>query len=395
MVLLIIVVATALAFDFTNGFHDTGNAMAPSIASGALKPKTAVALCASLNLVGAFLSTAVAATIAKGLVQSGLVTLELVFAGLVGGIVWNLLTWLLGIPSSSSHALIGGIVGAMLAAVGGHGVIWSGVVSKVLVPAMLAPLIAGIVAGVGSWLVYRTVHNVPEERTNKGFMYGQIGSASLISLAHGTNDAQKTMGVIFLALISYGAVDKSETVPPLWVIVSCAIAIALGTYLGGWRIIRTLGKGLVDIKSPQGMAADSSSAAIILLSSHFGYALSTTHVATGSILGSGVGKPGAEVRWGVAGRMATAWLITLPAAGTVGAITYYLVHSIGGLAGGLIGLALLIITSGLIYLRSRKAPVTHKNVNDEWPGGPGGDVESGSTASSAEATAKATQPTAR
>jgi PiT family inorganic phosphate transporter len=366
--LLIIVVVTALGFDFTNGFHDTGNAMATSIASGALKPKIAVALSASLNLVGAFLSTAVAATIAKGLVDSHLVTLELVFAGLVGGITWNLLTWLLGIPSSSSHALIGGIVGAMIAAVGGHGVIWKGLVSTVLIPAVLAPVIATAVAAIGTWLVYRAVRRVPEERTNTGFRYGQIGSASLVSLAHGTNDAQKTMGVIFLALIAYGSADAKSSLPPFWVIVSCAAAIALGTYLGGWRVIRTLGKGLVEIQSPQGMAAESSSAAIILLSSHFGYSLSTTHVATGSILGSGVGKPGAEVRWGLAGRMATAWLVTLPSAGIVGAGTYFIVHGIGGFAGASIGFALLVIVSGLIYLQSRKAPIDHKNVNDEWEG---------------------------
>jgi PiT family inorganic phosphate transporter len=366
--LLVTVVVTALAFDFTNGFHDTGNAMATSIASGALKPKTAVALSASLNLVGAFLSTAVAATIAKGLVDAGLVTLELIFAGLVGGIAWNLLTWLLGIPSSSSHALIGGIVGAMVAAVGGHGVIWKGLVSTVIIPAVCAPLIALLVASVGTWLVYRTVRGVPEERTDKGFRYGQIGSASLVSLAHGTNDAQKTMGVIFLALISYGAASKSDTMPPLWVIVSCAVAIALGTYIGGWRVIRTLGKGLVEIKSPQGMAAESSSAAIILLSSHFGYSLSTTHVATGSILGSGVGKPGAEVRWGVAGRMAVAWLITLPAAGFVGAMTYFLVHAIGGYPGPIVGFLFLVGVSTAIWLQSRKAPIDHKNVNAEWEG---------------------------
>jgi PiT family inorganic phosphate transporter len=366
--LLIIVVVTALAFDFTNGFHDTGNAMATSIASGALKPKAAVALSASLNLVGAFLSTAVAATIAKGLVDSHLVTLELVFAGLVGGITWNLLTWLLGIPSSSSHALIGGIVGAMIAAVGGHGVIWKGLVSTVLIPAVLAPVIATCVAAIATWLIYRVVRGVPEERTNTGFRYGQIGSASLVSLAHGTNDAQKTMGVIFLALIAYGAADSKSSLPPFWVIVSCAAAIALGTYLGGWRVIRTLGKGLVEIQAPQGMAAESSSAAIILLSSHFGYSLSTTHVATGSILGSGVGKPGAEVRWGVAGRMATAWLVTLPSAGIVGAVTYFIVHGIGGYAGASIGFALLIVVSGLIYLQSRKAPIDHKNVNAEWEG---------------------------
>ena len=366
--LLIIVVVTALAFDFTNGFHDTGNAMATSIASGALKPKVAVLLSASLNLVGAFLSTAVAATIAKGLVQSGLVTLELVFAGLVGGITWNLLTWLLGIPSSSSHALIGGIVGAMIAAVGGHGVIWRGLVSTVLIPAVMAPVIAMLVATVGTWLVYRITRGVPEERTDAGFGYGQIGSASLVSLAHGTNDAQKTMGVIFLALISYGAASKSDTMPPFWVILSCALAIALGTYLGGWRVIRTLGKGLVEIKSPQGMAAETSSAAIILLSSHFGYSLSTTHVATGSILGSGIGKPGAEVRWSVAARMAVAWLITLPSAGLVGAITYFIVHGIGGWAGISIGFLMLVGVSAAIWLQSRKAPIDHKNVNAEWEG---------------------------
>jgi PiT family inorganic phosphate transporter len=362
--LLIIVVVTALAFDFTNGFHDTGNAMATSIASGALGPKTAVTLSASLNLVGAFLSTAVAATIAKGLVQAGLVTLEIVFAGLVGGIVWNLLTWLLGIPSSSSHALIGGIVGAMLAAVGGHGVIWKGLVSTVLIPAALAPFIAGLVATIGTWLVYRAVKGVPEARTDRGFRYGQIGSASLVSLAHGTNDAQKTMGVIFLALISYGAASKTDTLPPFWVILSCAAAIAAGTYLGGWRVIRTLGKGLVEIKSPQGMAAETSSAAIILLSSHFGYSLSTTHVATGSILGSGVGKPGAEVRWGVAGRMAAAWLITLPSAALVGAVTYF----ITGYAGAAVGFLLLVAAAGAIWLQSRKAPIDSNNVNDEWEG---------------------------
>ena len=366
--LLTIVVITALAFDFTNGFHDTGNAMAPSIASGALTPKVAVALSASLNLVGAFLSTAVAATIAKGLVQSGLVTLELVFAGLVGGIVWNLLTWLLGIPSSSSHALIGGIIGAMIVAVGGHGVIWKGVVSTVIIPALCAPLIACLVASVGTKLVYRFVRGVPEDRTDRGFRYGQIGSASLISLAHGTNDAQKTMGVIFLALISYGAASKSDVMPPLWVIVACAVAIALGTYLGGWRVIRTLGKGLVEIKSPQGMAADTSSASVILLSSHFGFSLSTTHVATGSILGSGVGKPGADVRWGVAGRMATAWLITLPSAGIVGATTYLVVHGIGGYAGATIGFAMLVAVAAAIWLQSRKAPIDHTNVNAEWEG---------------------------
>ncbi|MEB3983615.1 inorganic phosphate transporter [Mycobacterium sp. 663a-19] len=366
--LLIIVVITALAFDFTNGFHDTGNAMATSIASGALAPKAAVALSAVLNLVGAFMSTAVAATIAKGLIDAHIVTLELVFAGLVGGIVWNLLTWLLGIPSSSSHALIGGIVGATIAAVGGHGVIWKGVVSKAIIPAVVSAFLAIAVGAIATWLVYRITRGIPSGRTEAGFRYGQWGSASLVSLAHGTNDAQKTMGIIFLALMSYGSISKTAAAPPLWVIVGCAVAMASGTYLGGWRIIRTLGKGLVEIKSPQGMAAESSSAAVILLSAHFGYALSTTQVCTGSVLGSGLGKPGGEVRWGVAGRMAVAWLVTLPLAGSVGAVTYWIVHLIGGFPGAIIGFGLLVAVSAAIYARSRKVKVDHNNVNAEWEG---------------------------
>jgi PiT family inorganic phosphate transporter len=391
---LFIVVITALSFDFTNGFHDTGNAMATSIASGALKPKAAVALSASLNLVGAFLSTAVAATVAKGLIDAHLVTLEIVFAGLVGGIVWNLLTWLLGIPSSSSHALIGGIVGAMIAAVGGHGVLWHGVVAKVVLPALLAPTIALLVAASGAWLVYRVTRRVNEQRKLQSFRYGQIGSASLISLAHGTNDAQKTMGVIFLALISYGAASSTDTMPPMWVIVSCAVAIALGTYLGGWRVIRTMSKGLVEIESPQGMAADTSSATIILLSSHFGYALSTTHVATGSILGSGVGKPGAEVRWRVAGRMISAWLVTLPSAGIVGATTYFVVHGVGGYAGATLGFGLLVAVATGIWIKSRQVPVNHTNVTEEWQGsltagiGKPGESESAPVQQSSEPIAK-------
>lgn len=364
--LLITVVITALAFDFTNGFHDTGNAVATGIASGALKPKTAVTLCATLNLIGAFLSTQVAATIAKDLVVTHLVTLEVMFGGLVGGIVWNLLTWLLGIPSSSSHALIGGVVGAMIAAAGGSGVRWDGVVSKVLVPTVVAVLAATLVATVGTRLVYRLTRDVPARRIRREFRRGQVFSAALMSLAHGTNDAQKTMGVIFLALISYGAARKTDVMPPLWVIVCCALAMAAGTYFGGWRVIRTLGKGLVDIEPPQGMAAESSSAAIILLSSHFGYSLSTTQVVTGSVMGSGLGKPGADVRWAVARRMATAWLITLPMAGAIGALTYRLVHTIGGFPGTITGLVLLVGAATLIWVQSRKVPVDHTNVTADW-----------------------------
>ncbi|MDP4960108.1 MAG: inorganic phosphate transporter, partial [Mycobacterium sp.] len=347
-IILVILIATALAFDFTNGFHDTGNAMATSIATGALKPKTAVVLAGVLNLVGAFLSVEVAITVTTSVLKvqnpktgqllpgiDASTGLTIIFAGLIGGILWNLLTWLFGIPSSSSHALFGGLIGAGLAALGTSGINWSGVTQKVLIPAVAAPVIAGLVAACGTWLVYRITRKVLVKRRETGFRWGQIATASLVALAHGTNDAQKTMGVIALALVTTGHLtgDVKNDGLPFWIIFSCAIAIALGTYLGGWRVIRTLGKGLVEIESPQGLAAEASSAAIILSSSAAGMALSTTHVATGSILGSGVGKPGAEVRWAVAGRMAVAWLITLPAAALVGALSYWLSHAVKAISG--------------------------------------------------------------
>jgi PiT family inorganic phosphate transporter len=362
-----LVVVTALGFDFTNGFHDTGNAMATSIATGALPPRIAVALSGVLNLVGAFLSFTVAATIASGLVQTHLVTPTVVFAGLTGGILWNLATLFLGIPSSSSHALIGGVIGSTIAAAGGHAVQWHGVVSKVILPAVLSPVIAGGVAALGTYLVYKITEKVPEDQRKAGFRIGQIGSASMVSLAHGTNDAQKTMGIITLALIANGSLTAGSKAP-VWVIISCALAISLGTYIGGWRVIRALGKGLVEIEAPQGMAAESSSAAVILVSSSFGYSLSTTHVATGSILGSGVGKKGAEVRWGVAGQMATAWVLTLPSAGVVGALAYYAAHGIGGTAGVSVIFVVLAAAGAGFYLRSRKSKVDPNNVNAEWTG---------------------------
>jgi PiT family inorganic phosphate transporter len=366
-VVLVLVVITALGFDFTNGFHDTGNAMATSIATKALEPRVAVALSGVLNLVGAFLSLAVAATIASGLVSTKLVTLTVVAAGLAGGIVWNLVTWLLGIPSSSSHALIGGVIGSTLAAAGGHAVLWHGLVSKVVLPAVLSPIIAALVAATGTWLLYRISRGLTDSARQHGFRVGQIGSACMVSLAHGTNDAQKTMGVITLALIANKTLASGSNAP-FWVILCCALAISLGTYIGGWRVIRTLGKGLVEIESPQGMAAESASAAVILLSSSFGYSLSTTHVATGSIIGTGLGKKGAEVRWNVAGRMATAWVITLPAAGAMGAISYFIANGIGGTAGIVVCLLLLIAVSGLIYARSRATQVSPANVNSDWKG---------------------------
>jgi PiT family inorganic phosphate transporter len=384
---LTLVVVTALVFDFTNGFHDTGNAMATSIATGALRPKTAVALSAVLNLIGAFLSVEVALTVTNAVVNiqdstgaprpeliadGGLALLLIILSGLVGAIVWNLLTWLFSLPSSSSHALFGGLVGATMAGLGVEGVKWvgdgtklDGVIGKVSLPALMSPVIAIAVAAVGTWLVFRITNGVAAKYRESGFRWGQIGSASLVSLAHGTNDAQKTMGVITLALIATGMWTDLQAVP-LWVKVACAFAIALGTYLGGWRIIRTLGKGLVEISSPQGMAAESSSAAVILVSSHLGFALSTTHVATGSILGSGVGKKDATVNWRIAGRMLLAWLITLPAAGLVGAAMWLIGHTIGGLAGALVVFAILVAAAAWMYRHSRKTQVDHRNVNDEW-----------------------------
>jgi len=388
-VILALVIITALGFDFTNGFHDTANAMATSIATKALRPKTAVALSGILNLVGAFLSVEVALTVTNAVVKiqdktgapraelladGGTALLLIILAGLVGGIVWNLFTWLLGLPSSSSHALFGGLVGATIAGLGWAGVNWNGdgskldgVVGKVLLPAVLSPVIAGVVAAAGTWLIYQVTVGVAKRFTDQGFRWGQIGSASLVSLAHGTNDAQKTMGVITLALIASGHWSQTGAVP-LWVKASCAVVIALGTYLGGWRIIRTLGKGLIDIAPPQGMAAQSAAAAVILASSHLGFALSTTHVATGSILGSGVGRRGATVRWRLAGRMVGAWLITLPAAGVVGAVVWAAGNLIGGLGGAIAIFALLLAAAGGMYLWSRRTPVGHHNVNDEWDG---------------------------
>ncbi|SOC57049.1 inorganic phosphate transporter [Ornithinimicrobium cerasi] len=389
LTVLVLVVVVALAFDFTNGFHDTANAMATSIATGALAPRAAVALSAVLNLVGAFLSVEVALTVTNSVINiqdadgaprpellgdGGLALLVVLLAGLVGAILWNVLTWLLGLPSSSSHALFGGLIGATVASLGWGGVKWvgdgsrlDGVIGKVVLPALMSPVIAVAVAAVGTWLVYRITQGVAGRYRENGFRWGQIGSASLVSLAHGTNDAQKTMGIITLALIASGQWTDTGSVP-FWVKASCALAIAVGTYLGGWRIIRTLGKGLVEISSPQGMAAESSSAAVILTASHLGFAISTTHVATGSILGSGVGRR-AEVRWGVAGRMLVAWLITLPMAGLAGALTWW----IGRLAGGgalaaAVMTALLVAACWWMWRRSRQRPVNRHNVNEDWDG---------------------------
>ena len=386
LVLLVLAVVTALAFDFTNGFHDTANAMATSIATKALTPKVAVALCAVLNLIGAFLSVEVALTVTNAVIRiqnpdgsprtelltdGGRPLLLILLAGLIGAIVWNLFTWLRGLPSSSSHAMFGGLIGATIAGLGVNGVKWAGegakldgVVGKIILPGLASPLIAVLVATVGTWLVFRIARGVPEKVMDKGFRWGQVGTASLVSLAHGANDAQKTMGVITLVLIASGHWVDTHAIP-LWVKVACAGAIATGTWLGGWRIIRTMGKGLVEISSPQGMAAEASSAAVILSSSQLGFALSTTHVATGSRRGAGRGPP-PPGGGGGARRRGPGGGVTRPCAGLVGAVMWWIGTSLGPWLGPIAIFMILVVLALWMWLHSRIQPIGHHNVNDDW-----------------------------
>ncbi|KQQ85182.1 inorganic phosphate transporter [Arthrobacter sp. Leaf137] len=363
-----LVIALALFFDFTNGFHDTANAMATPIATGAIKPKTAVTLAALLNLVGAFLSTEVAKTVSGGIIREGTdgvqITPEIIFAGLMGAILWNMITWLKGLPSSSSHALFGGLIGAAIAGIGFGSVNLETLLQKVILPAIFAPLIAGLVAYVCTRLAYALTSRHDPETGSKltqkrgGFRTGQIFTSSLVALAHGTNDAQKTMGIITLVLIAAGT-QAPGTGPQFWVIAACALAIAIGTYSGGWRIIRTMGSGLTEVKPAQGFAAETSTASAILASSHLGFALSTTQVASGSVIGSGMGRKGTTVRWNMVGKIAIGWLFTLPAAGIVGALTALLVNT--GVVGVLI--AAIAGTGAVLFMffYSRKSAVGHHN----------------------------------
>lgn len=363
LVVVALVIATALTFDFTNGFHDTANAMATSIATGALKPKTAVIAAGTLNLVGAFLSTEVAKTISGGIINEAQVAIgaEFIFAGLVGAILWNLITWLVGLPSSSSHALFGGLVGAVIIGAGVEGVNFAAVLTKVLIPALVSPVVAGLAAFCAVKLIFVVVRKMDESRVVSGFRHGQTITACLVALSHGTNDAQKTMGIITLTLIAAGA-QPSGSGPELWVVAVCGAAIALGTYMGGWRVIRTLGKGLTEITTPQGFAAEAASAATILVSSHMGFALSTTQVCSGSIIGSGLGKRGSVVNWGVAGRMLVAWLVTFPAAGVIGALACSLAKT--GVWGTVAVAALALVAAFIIWRLSKRNPVTSQNVNE-------------------------------
>jgi PiT family inorganic phosphate transporter len=359
--IVVVVVVTALVFDFTNGFHDTANAMATSIATGALRPKTAVALAGCLNVLGAFLSVAVAKTISGGLVDETLINPVVIFAGLMGAIMWNLLTWLIGLPSSSSHALFGGLIGATWVAGGAGAIDFVTVLNKVVLPALLSPVVAALIALTATYLAFRVTARAAPSLTDRGFKRVQTVSASMVALAHGTNDAQKTMGVITLTLITAGLLPAGAA-PPFWVILSAGLAIGLGTYVGGWRIIRTLGRRVSDIRPVQGFAAETTSAAVILTSSHLGLPLSTTQVCTGSILGSAAGRRLASVRWGVAGRIALAWAFTLPSAAVVGAAASWLAGT--GTAGVVVVAVCGVGVASGIYSISRRSPVTADNVND-------------------------------
>jgi inorganic phosphate transporter, PiT family len=345
-VLLVIVVAAALAFDFTNGFHDTANVVAASISTRALAPRTAVTIAALLNFAGAFISLKVAATVATGIIDASRVSETIAFAGLIGAITWNLITWLYGLPSSSSHALIGGIVGAMLAAAGGAGVKAAGVLGKVVIPGLVAPVIAFVVGAVSIVIIYWLIARRRPGVVNRGFRAGQAVSSAMLALAHGTNDAQKTMGVIGLALVAHGDFSASHFHVPTWVVVSAASAIALGTYVGGWRIIRTVGTRIIEMDTSQGFASQGAGAAVILASSHFGYPLSSTHVISGGIMGAGAAKKLSAVRWGVASNIVAAWMLTLPAAGLFGALVWWLADALG--SGALGPLLIIVIAAGVL-----------------------------------------------
>jgi inorganic phosphate transporter, PiT family len=325
-VLLVVVIVVALGFDFTNGFHDTANAVATSVSTRALTPRMAVLIASVANLAGAFVTTAVAKTVGKDIVASDLINTKTVLAGLLGAIAWNLLTWWFGLPSSSSHALIGGLVGAALAQSGSEGVLWHGLAHKVVIPALMAPLIAFTAAFLLLLAIYWIFARITRGVANRGFRLGQLVSGTFVAFTHGANDAQKTMGVIALALLANGNLKEFEI--PTWVKISAGLAIAAGTYVGGWRIMRTLGQRLYKMEPESGFAAQASAGATIWAATQYGYPLSTTHVISGAVLGAGARQRLSAVRWGVAGNIVVAWVLTIPAAGLVAAALYWPIQGI-------------------------------------------------------------------
>jgi PiT family inorganic phosphate transporter len=354
-IILVIVVGTALAFDFTNGFHDTANVVAASISTRAMPPRIAVTFAAVFNFIGAFLSLKVAATVGKDIVDSSSISMTVVFAGLIGAIAWNLATWYFGLPASSSHALIGGIVGSAFAAHGPHAILGDGLLGKVVIPAVIAPVLAFLVAGAAIVVAYSIVARQRPGPVNRGFRLGQVLSSGLLGLSHGTNDAQKTMGIITLALVAHGNISPDHFHVPDWVVVSSASAIALGTYTGGWRIIRTMGSRIIKMDPAQGFAAQGAGAAVILAASHAGYPLSTTHVISGGVMGAGAAKSVSAVRWGVAGNIIVAWVMTIPAAAAIGAIVYGVTRIFG--ASSAVGpvLVSVLILAGITALFFKRA----------------------------------------
>jgi inorganic phosphate transporter, PiT family len=352
-IILVIVVGTALAFDFTNGFHDTANVVATSISTRAMPPRIAVAFAAVFNFVGAFLSLKVAATVGKDIVDSDAISMTIVFAGLIGAIAWNLATWYFGLPSSSSHALIGGLVGSAFAAHGADAILGDGLLGKVVLPAVIAPVLAFVVAGAAIIAAYTIVARQRPGPVNRGYRVGQVLSSGLLALSHGTNDAQKTMGIITLALVAHGNISPDHFHVPDWVVISAASAIALGTYTGGWRIIRTMGSRIIKMDPAQGFSAQGAGAAVILAASHAGYPLSTTHVISGGVMGAGAAKRVSAVRWGVAGNIVVAWILTIPAAAIIGGGIYGVTRIFGtGSAVGPVVVSLMILAgSTALFLK--------------------------------------------
>jgi PiT family inorganic phosphate transporter len=321
LTLLVIVIAVGLAFDFTNGFHDTANYVATWVGTRALSPRMAVVVSAAANLAGAFVTTAVAKTVGKGIIDTRLATEKTVLAALLGAIAWNLLTWWLGLPSSSTHALIGGLCGAALVQSGSKGVQWHGVWEKVVVPGAVSPAIGFAGAFLLMVLLYRLFFRAPPGVAHRGFRYGQLISGTWVAFTHGANDAQKTMGVLALALYTHHSIDHFYV--PTWVKIVAGLTIAAGTYAGGWRIIRTLGQRIYKMAPEHGFAAQVSAGTTLYLGTHFGFPISTTHVVTGSVMGAGAVRGISAVRWGIAGNIVSAWLLTLPAAGVVAALLFY------------------------------------------------------------------------
>lgn len=323
--LVLTVIVVALSFDYTNGFHDAANAIATSVSTRALTPRAALLLAAVMNFAGAFLGQEVANTVSEVITPpSGNEGLVVITAGLLGAIAWNLTTWYFGMPSSSSHALIGGLVGAALAA--GTSIHWGAIKDKVLIPMVLSPVVGFIVAFLVMLAILWLFRRSNPGKVNRGFKIAQTGSAAAMALGHGLQDAQKTMGVIFLALLTSGHVAAGDPLPT-WVIVSAATALSLGTYAGGWRIMRTLGRRIIDLDPPRGFAAESTAASILYITAFVYHApISTTQIITSSIMGAGATKSLRAVRWSVGGQIAIAWVLTFPMAGAAAALLYSVLH---------------------------------------------------------------------